>query len=68
MTYTYKNHIATEEAMKLVAGDLSDERLSRAISQIGEVYELKSLPKVGDVFNRSFLPPRAERNLAAPKS
>jgi NitT/TauT family transport system substrate-binding protein len=66
--FTYKAHMFTPEAEKLGAGDVSDERMAKAIAQIGEAFELKSTPKVGDVFDRSFLPPLAERKLSAPKS
>lgn len=66
--FTYKAHMFTPETEKLGAGDVSDERMAKAITQIGEAFDLKSTPKVADVFNRSFLPPRAERKLSAPKS
>ena len=66
--FTYKAHMFTPETEKLGAGDVSDERMAKAIAQIGEAFELKSTPKVEEVFNRSFLPPRAERSFAAPKS
>lgn len=66
--FTYKQHMATPEAMKLGAGDVDDARMAKAIDQIAEVFELKSKPKVSEVFDRSFLPPAAERKLPAPKS
>jgi NitT/TauT family transport system substrate-binding protein len=66
--FTFKNHIATPEAMKLGAGDVSDERMARAIAQIAEAFALKSTPKPEEVFSRAFLPPRSERDLPAPKS
>ena len=68
IAFTYKAHMFTPETQKLGAGDVSDERMARAITQIGEAFELKGTPKVADVFNRAFLPPRAERSFAAPKS
>jgi NitT/TauT family transport system substrate-binding protein len=66
--FTVRNHMLTPETEKLGAGDVSDERMSQAIAQIAEVFELSRKPEAGDVFNRSFLPPRAERNLVGPKS
>ena len=66
--FTYKAHMLTPETEKLGAGDVSDERMTRAIAQIGEAFDLKSTPKVEEVFNRSFLPPLAERKMPAPKS
>lgn len=66
--FTYKAHMLTPETEKLGAGDVSDERMTKAIAQIREAFELKSTPKVEEVFNRSFLPPQAERKMPAPKS
>jgi NitT/TauT family transport system substrate-binding protein len=66
--FTYKAHMFTPETEKLGAGDVSDERMAKAIAQIGEAFELKTTPKVADVFDRSFLPPLAERKFLAPKS
>ncbi len=66
--YTYKAHMFTPETERLGAGDVSDERMAKAIQQIGEAFDLKSTPKVGDVFNRSFLPPKSERMMPGPKS
>jgi hypothetical protein len=31
---------------------------------IAEAYELKNRPTAGDVFNRSFLPPKADRQIS----
>lgn len=63
--FTYKAHILTPESQRLGAGDVSDERMAKAIGQIVEAFELKSTPAVKDVFDRSFLPPMAERALKA---
>ncbi len=68
IAFTYKAHMFTPETQTLGAGDVSDERMAKAITQIGEAFELKGTPKVEDVFNRAFLPPRAERSFAVPKS
>ncbi len=66
--FTYKNHIHTPESVALGAGDVSDERMTKAIDQIAEAFQLASKPAVSDVFDRSFLPPKAERALPAPKN
>lgn len=66
--FTYKAHMFTPETEALGAGDVSDARMTKAIAQIGEAFALPKLPQVKEVFDRSFLPPRAERNLGAPKS
>ena len=49
------------EASEIGIGDLKDERLTRSIAVIAEAYELKNRPTAGDIFNRSFLPPKADR-------
>jgi NitT/TauT family transport system substrate-binding protein len=66
--FTARNHMITPETEQLGAGDVSDERMTQAIAQIAEVFELPRRPATGEVFNRSFLPPREERNLVGPKS
>ncbi len=66
--FTYRNHILTPETEALGAGDVSDARLARAIDQIAEAFELPRKPRPEEVFDRSFLPPRGERALPAPRS
>jgi NitT/TauT family transport system substrate-binding protein len=44
-------------------GDVKDARMTEAIATIVAAYELPRTPAVGDVFNRSFLPPKGERML-----
>jgi NitT/TauT family transport system substrate-binding protein len=66
--FTAKNHMITPEVEALGAGDVSDERMAEAIAQIAEVFDLPRRPTPAEVFNRSFLPPRAERTLVGPKS
>jgi NitT/TauT family transport system substrate-binding protein len=63
LTYVYDTLMATPEAMKLGIGDIDDARLSRAIAVIAESYELAKPPAPGRIFDRSFLPPIAERKL-----
>jgi len=45
-------------------GDLVDERLTRSIAIVGEGYGLERLPEASEIFNRSFLPPVAERSFS----
>jgi NitT/TauT family transport system substrate-binding protein len=59
--YAWRTTIATPEAVQLGAGDLSDERLTRAIAQTVEVFQLTRTPAPSDVFTRTFLPPREQR-------
>jgi NitT/TauT family transport system substrate-binding protein len=63
LTYVYDTLMATPEAMRLGIGDVDDARLARAIAVIAESYELAKPPAPSRVFDRSFLPPIAERKL-----
>lgn len=65
LVYTVKNLIATPEAAALGVGDAADSRLEESIKVIQAAYELPKTPKVGDVFSRAFLPPKADRVLPA---
>jgi NitT/TauT family transport system substrate-binding protein len=61
LLYVYKTLIDTPEARDLGVGDVSDSRLKSAISTIATSFELPRLPPPGDIFDRSFLPPKADR-------
>ena len=61
LIYVTRTLIATPEAIELGAGDVKDARMSDAIDAIAAAFDLARKPTVGDVFNRSFLPPKAER-------
>lgn len=61
--YAWRTAVATPEAVRLGAGDLSDERLARAIAQSVEVFQLSRRPEPAEVFSRAFLPPAAQRTL-----
>ena len=60
---SYETLMATPEARQIGIGDVDDARLARAIAVIAESYELAKRPATGRVFDRSFLPPAAERKL-----
>ena len=64
IAYALNNLMNAPEAGEIGIGDLKDDRLTRSIAVIAEAYELKSRPVAGDVFNRSFLPPKADRQIA----
>jgi NitT/TauT family transport system substrate-binding protein len=66
--FTYRNHIFTPESESLGAGDVSDARMQKGIEQIQEAFQLPRAPQASEVFNRSFLPPRAERALPQPST
>ena len=61
MVYTMKNLMFTAEAAELGLGDVKDDRLARSIVQLNESYGLPRNPAPAEVFNRAFLPPKAER-------
>ena len=65
LLYVVKTLISTPEATELGVGDVKDSRLSEAISAIVSSYELPRTPAVNVVFDRSFLPPKADRTLPA---
>jgi NitT/TauT family transport system substrate-binding protein len=64
IAYALNNLMNAPEAAEIGVGDLNDGRLARSIDVIAEAYELKSKPRTTDVFNRSFLPPLAERRIS----
>jgi NitT/TauT family transport system substrate-binding protein len=61
IAYALNNLMNAPEAAEIGIGDLKDDRLTRSIAVIAEAYELKSRPAASAVFNRSFLPPKADR-------
>ena len=64
LLYVYKTLIATPEAAELGIGDIKDARMAEAIDTIATSFELTRKPAVGEVFNRSFLPPKADRTVS----
>lgn len=61
MIYVLKSNVLTPEAAELGLGDISDARMARSVTQIVESYELTRSPAPSEIFNRSFLPPKADR-------
>lgn len=49
------------ERAEIGVGDLKDDRLAKAIAIVAEGYELPRRPEPSEVFDRSFLPPKSER-------
>lgn len=66
--FAWRTLIAMPEARQLGAGDLDDARLTRAIGQTVEVFQLPRTPRPEEVFSRAFLPPRAEREFPAART
>jgi len=65
LTYVLKSTVLTPEAEELGLGDVKDARMSNAIAQIAQSYNLQRLPAVGEVFSRAALPPKADRMVKA---
>src|ERR1700738_5183894 len=61
LLYVYKTLIDTAETRELGIGDVSDDRRGSAIATIATSFELPRLPNAGDIFDRSFLPAKADR-------
>ena len=61
LQYALQQLVVTPEARRVGLGDLSDERLSKAIGQVQRAFDLPRAPAVGEVFDRRFLPPLADR-------
>ena len=61
LLYVYKTLIDTPEARELGIGDVNDARMANAIATIAESYELANAPKAAQVFDRAFLPLKADR-------
>lgn len=66
MLYAMSTVMFTPEVAEIGVGDVKDERLKRSIAQLAGVFELPRQPSPSEVFDRRFLPPLAERRLAAP--
>ena len=63
LVFAFRELMLTKEAAEIGFGDIKDDRMTRAIAMVGEAYGLATLPTAGVVFNRSFLPPKAERTV-----
>lgn len=63
MLIAIKQQMRTPETEELGLGDLKDARLAASIDTLAAAYDLPSKPAPADIFDRSFLPPKAERML-----
>jgi NitT/TauT family transport system substrate-binding protein len=64
LTYALKTVMFTPEVAAAGVGDVNDERLKRSVAQLAGVFDLPRQPTPGEVFDRRFLPPLAERKLS----
>ena len=58
---TIADEMSHPEIAKIGLGDVSDERMATAIDILVKAKDLPRTPAVGEIFNRSFLPPAGER-------
>jgi NitT/TauT family transport system substrate-binding protein len=58
---TMADEMSHPEIAKIGIGDISDERMTKAIDILVKAKELPRTPKVSEIFDRSFLPPASER-------
>ena len=58
---TLRNDMSHSEVARIGLGDVDDERLKRGIAIVVEANELPRVPTPAEVFDRSFLPARADR-------
>jgi NitT/TauT family transport system substrate-binding protein len=63
LVYALRTVVFTPEVAEIGVGDLKDERLKRSIAQLDAAFEMPRQPAPGEVFDRRFLPPLAERRL-----
>jgi NitT/TauT family transport system substrate-binding protein len=63
MQYSFTELIVSPEMKEIGIGDVKDTRMARAIAIVVEGYQLTRVPAPSEIFNRQFLPPRAERSL-----
>lgn len=63
LVYALKTHFVSKETDANGLGDMSDARMEKSIKLLADTYKLPNTPAVKDVFDRSFLPPKAERTL-----
>jgi NitT/TauT family transport system substrate-binding protein len=63
LLYVTRTLIDTPESRQIGVGDISDKRMADSIGAVVKAYNLPRTPSVAEVFDRSFLPPKAERTL-----
>lgn len=61
LIYTFDYLMLNKETAEIGLGDIKDDRMQAGIAQLAEAFDMPKKPAVSEVFNRSFLPPKAER-------
>jgi NitT/TauT family transport system substrate-binding protein len=65
LQFAFKNLMLSKEAAEIGFGDIKDARMAKAIDIVAEAYAMTTKPTPAQVFNRSFLPPVADRTVKA---
>jgi NitT/TauT family transport system substrate-binding protein len=60
----HTDEMSHPEIAKIGLGDISDDRMAKAIDILVQAKELPSTPTVAEIFDRSFLPPASDRPTA----
>jgi NitT/TauT family transport system substrate-binding protein len=63
LIYFLEKQMVTPETKALGIGDVDDKRMTEAIATVADAYGLSRKPEVKEVFDHSFLPPKAARDL-----
>jgi NitT/TauT family transport system substrate-binding protein len=58
---TLRNDMSHPEIARIGLGDVDDDRLKRSINTVVDANQLPRTPAASEVFDRSFLPARADR-------
>jgi NitT/TauT family transport system substrate-binding protein len=66
LVYFLEKQMITPETTALGIGDIEDKRMANAIAAVADAYGLARKPELNEVFDRSFLPPKSERELTMP--
>jgi NitT/TauT family transport system substrate-binding protein len=66
LVYFLEKQMITPETTALGIGDIEDRRMANAIATVADAYGLARKPELKEVFDRSFLPPKSERELTMP--
>ena len=62
---TLVDEMSHPEIAKIGLGDISDDRMTKAIDILVKAKELPRTPSAGEIFDRSFLPPLSDRPTSA---
>jgi NitT/TauT family transport system substrate-binding protein len=65
LLYALRTAMLTPEVLAGGFGDVSDTRLANSVNQLKAAFDLPRAPAAGEIFDRRFLPPLAERRWAA---